>query len=178
MLILPLFNFAIFIFTFHLMNYCFPFLEVSCRRPGIVLVSIWSARHHHPRRPNSGAERDGAVRLQFRQETNPGGHCCCCSRSRHQGSHSCDQLRDAQGGWGVCSQVQHDLSPSFNFLFKKISSSRIGRTGRVGNTGRATSFFDLEKDRGIVRDLIRVLSDANQEVPDWLAGGGGRGFRG
>lgn len=34
---------------------------------------------------------------------------------------------------------------------------RIGRTGRCGNTGRATSFFDTEKDRNIARHLVAVL---------------------
>ncbi|EDV92298.1 GH24122 [Drosophila grimshawi] len=32
---------------------------------------------------------------------------------------------------------------------------RIGRTGRVGNGGRATSFFDPNQDRGIAADLIK-----------------------
>ncbi|XP_064617247.1 ATP-dependent RNA helicase DDX4-like [Liolophura sinensis] len=45
---------------------------------------------------------------------------------------------------------------------------RIGRTGRCGNLGRATSFFDREADGDVARDLVRVLGDANQEVPEWL----------
>jgi len=55
---------------------------------------------------------------------------------------------------------------------------RIGRTGRVGNTGRATSFFDFNTDGGIVRELVNILTDAKQPVPDWLGGGASRGFRG
>ncbi|CAG0881058.1 unnamed protein product [Darwinula stevensoni] len=39
---------------------------------------------------------------------------------------------------------------------------RIGRTGRVGNLGRATSFFDMECDIPLARPL------AGQNVPDWL----------
>jgi len=54
---------------------------------------------------------------------------------------------------------------------------RIGRTGRVGNTGRATSLWDWNTDGGIQRDLVRILSDAKQPVPDWLAGGAGSGGR-
>ncbi|KAE9417681.1 hypothetical protein Angca_004278, partial [Angiostrongylus cantonensis] len=66
---------------------------------------------------------------------------------------------------------------------------RIGRTGRVGNIGLATSFFN-EKNRNIARDLMDLIVEANQELPDWLervAGdvarfgtrsGGGRGGRG
>ncbi|XP_062409775.1 probable ATP-dependent RNA helicase DDX4 isoform X3 [Sardina pilchardus] len=45
---------------------------------------------------------------------------------------------------------------------------RIGRTGRCGNTGRAVSFFDAEADTNIARSLVKVLSGAQQTVPDWL----------
>ncbi|KAF1769114.1 hypothetical protein GCK72_000927 [Caenorhabditis remanei] len=59
---------------------------------------------------------------------------------------------------------------------------RIGRTGRCGNLGIATSFFN-DKNRGIGRDLKNLILEANQEVPDWLhqvaaegrIGGGQRG---
>jgi len=44
---------------------------------------------------------------------------------------------------------------------------RIGRTGRVGHTGLATSFFN-DKNRNVARDLIDTLSDSKQEVPSWL----------
>ncbi|KAL2266465.1 hypothetical protein VTJ83DRAFT_5817 [Remersonia thermophila] len=62
---------------------------------------------------------------------------------------------------------------------------RIGRTGRAGNTGIATAFFN-RGNRGIVRELIDLLKEANQEVPSFLEtiaressyGGGGRGGRG
>lgn len=45
---------------------------------------------------------------------------------------------------------------------------RIGRTGRCGNLGTATSFYDDSKDGPMARSLVKVLSDAQQEVPDWL----------
>lgn len=45
---------------------------------------------------------------------------------------------------------------------------RIGRTGRVGNCGRATSFFDPEEDMAIAADLKKILSQANQVVPEFL----------
>ena len=61
---------------------------------------------------------------------------------------------------------------------------RIGRTGRAGNTGLSTAFFN-RGNRGIVRDLIELLKEAHQEVPQFLeniaregsgfGGGGGRG---
>lgn len=62
---------------------------------------------------------------------------------------------------------------------------RIGRTGRAGNTGVATAFFN-RGNRGVVRDLLELLKEANQEVPAFLEniaregggfGGGGRGGR-
>ncbi|XP_065179160.1 ATP-dependent RNA helicase DDX3X-like [Sycon ciliatum] len=62
---------------------------------------------------------------------------------------------------------------------------RIGRTGRVGNLGLATSFFN-DKNRNVARDLVDLLSEAKQEVPGWLesmgyesarSGGGRRGNR-
>jgi len=61
---------------------------------------------------------------------------------------------------------------------------RIGRTGRAGNVGRSTAFFN-RGNKGICRDLIELLREAKQEVPDWLeavamesgfsSGGRGRG---
>ena len=64
---------------------------------------------------------------------------------------------------------------------------RIGRTGRVGNLGLATTFFN-ESNAALARDLRDLLDEAKQEVPSWLEsmsgemryGGGGsrRGGRG
>ncbi|XP_063818384.1 probable ATP-dependent RNA helicase DDX4 isoform X7 [Pseudophryne corroboree] len=47
---------------------------------------------------------------------------------------------------------------------------RIGRTGRCGNIGKAISFFDRRGDdeQRVVRSLVKVLTDAHQEVPAWL----------
>ncbi|CAG9532886.1 unnamed protein product [Cercopithifilaria johnstoni] len=44
---------------------------------------------------------------------------------------------------------------------------RIGRTGRAGNIGLATSFF-TDRNRNISHDLVDLLVESNQEVPDWL----------
>uniref|UniRef100_A0A0N5A9I7 RNA helicase n=1 Tax=Syphacia muris TaxID=451379 RepID=A0A0N5A9I7_9BILA len=44
---------------------------------------------------------------------------------------------------------------------------RIGRTGRVGNVGLATSFFN-NKNRNIARDLADLIVETNQELPEWL----------
>ncbi|KAI7903422.1 P-loop containing nucleoside triphosphate hydrolase protein [Cokeromyces recurvatus] len=60
---------------------------------------------------------------------------------------------------------------------------RIGRTGRAGNTGLATAFFN-RNNKNIVNGLISILEEANQEIPEFLesiaretrsSGGRGRG---
>ncbi|CAM0136814.1 ATP-dependent RNA helicase ded1 [Umbelopsis sp. WA50703] len=64
---------------------------------------------------------------------------------------------------------------------------RIGRTGRAGNTGIATAFFN-RGNKGIAGELADLLKEANQEIPQFLesiaregrsfGGYGGRGGRG
>ncbi|KAH6916396.1 ATP-dependent RNA helicase ded-1 [Coprinopsis sp. MPI-PUGE-AT-0042] len=64
---------------------------------------------------------------------------------------------------------------------------RIGRTGRAGNVGVATAFFN-RGNKSIVRDMVELLREANQEIPSWLetvaheatfgSGGSFRGGRG
>ncbi|XP_017058487.1 ATP-dependent RNA helicase bel isoform X1 [Drosophila ficusphila] len=44
---------------------------------------------------------------------------------------------------------------------------RIGRTGRMGNLGVATSFFN-EKNRNICSDLLELLIETKQEIPSWM----------
>ena len=36
---------------------------------------------------------------------------------------------------------------------------RIGRTGRIGNKGRAISFYTPGKDEGLARSLVTVLAN-------------------
>jgi len=38
---------------------------------------------------------------------------------------------------------------------------RIGRTGRCGNTGRATCFFDPVADVAMARPLVKILVDVS-----------------
>ena len=61
---------------------------------------------------------------------------------------------------------------------------RIGRTGRAGNTGVSTAFFN-RGNKNIVRELVELLREANQDIPGWLetvaheaSFGSGGGFRG
>ncbi|XP_077225509.1 DEAD-box ATP-dependent RNA helicase 37-like [Tasmannia lanceolata] len=60
---------------------------------------------------------------------------------------------------------------------------RIGRTGRAGNTGLATAFFN-ENNSSLARALAELMQESNQEVPAWLSRyaarssyGGGRNRR-
>ena len=41
---------------------------------------------------------------------------------------------------------------------------RIGRTGRCGNVGRATSFYDADNNKDIVRSLINILSQVSRVI--------------
>merc|ERR1719242_20840 len=60
---------------------------------------------------------------------------------------------------------------------------RIGRTGRMGNLGLATSFFN-DKNRNLTKDMVELIVESSQELPGWLEsmglesgnryGGGGR----
>merc|ERR1712062_580021 len=82
---------------------------------------------------------------------------------------------------GVAHVVNYDMPKDIDEYVH-----RIGRTGRVGNTGKATTFFDPGNDSGVAGDLTKILSDAGQEVPDFLGGdmsggdftSGGGGFGG
>jgi ATP-dependent RNA helicase DDX3X len=44
---------------------------------------------------------------------------------------------------------------------------RIGRTARIGNEGKATSFFNDRND-DIAEDLCKILIESKQEIPEFL----------
>ena len=50
-----------------------------------------------------------------------------------------------------------------------IDISTLGRTGRVGNVGKATSLFNADFDGKMAAGLVKVLADAQKEVPDFVA---------
>lgn len=64
---------------------------------------------------------------------------------------------------GVKHVINFDLPKSIDDYVH-----RIGRTGRLGNQGRATSFFDPENDAAVAPDLVRILKQAKQEIPSCL----------
>lgn len=45
---------------------------------------------------------------------------------------------------------------------------RIGRTGRIGHEGRSISFYDRNEDSHLVPHLIKILKDAQQNIPEFL----------
>merc|ERR1712025_182581 len=55
---------------------------------------------------------------------------------------------------------------------------RIGRTGRVGNLGKATSFVDIEGDGDVMPKLVDMLTKVGVEVPEFLGEGGAGGDAG
>jgi len=55
---------------------------------------------------------------------------------------------------------------------------RIGRTGRVGHSGIAISFYEESEDSGLAPALVGLLKNANQEVPDFLEGTADAGLGG
>jgi len=44
---------------------------------------------------------------------------------------------------------------------------RIGRTARIGNKGRATTFYN-DRNADIAEDLVKILLENGQDVPDFL----------
>jgi ATP-dependent RNA helicase DDX3X len=62
----------------------------------------------------------------------------------------------------VAHVIQYDLPSSMDDYIH-----RIGRTGRAGNSGVATAFFN-DNNRQIAGELHAYLTEHEQECPDWL----------
>jgi len=74
--------------------------------------------------------------------------------------------------WQICL---HFAAISVVFLFVSFSFSltpslvhRIGRTGRCGKTGVATTFVNTSCSETILLDIKHVLIEAKQKVPPFL----------
>ncbi|KAG5923370.1 hypothetical protein E4U42_004975 [Claviceps africana] len=63
--------------------------------------------------------------------------------------------------------INYDL-PSIEHGGIEEYTHRIGRTGRIGHRGVATSFFSHSRDDGIANVLTRTLLETGQEIPDFL----------
>ena len=57
--------------------------------------------------------------------------------------------------------IKYDLSYEFQDYVH-----RIGRTGRVGNRRKATSFYDPKYDSKIAAELVQTLKDSNHRIPE------------
>lgn len=66
----------------------------------------------------------------------------------------------------VMHVVNYDL-PSVEYGGIEEYTHRIGRTGRIGYRGLATSFYN-DRDEAIASVLTRTLMETNQEIPDFL----------
>jgi len=78
--------------------------------------------------------------------------------------------------------IEHVINMDLPFAKDDFDSyvHRIGRTGRAGHPGLATSLFvpgEVAKQGNgkIAESLVTLLRESGQEVPDFLGGGGGSG---
>ena len=83
----------------------------------------------------------------------------CCSTLLFARSHVCTRRRSGTHAHvRTHTVVNYDMPSSIDDYVH-----RIGRTGRAGNDGNATSFV-TPKDAKIAKDLEKILVDAHQEV--------------
>ncbi|KAJ9226488.1 hypothetical protein DTO212C5_1407 [Paecilomyces variotii] len=67
----------------------------------------------------------------------------------------------------VMHVINFDL-PSRNYGGIDEYIHRIGRTARIGNEGLATSFYNHDKDSDIAPDLVKILIECKQPIPEFL----------
>ncbi|KAG9231263.1 putative ATP-dependent RNA helicase ded1 [Amylocarpus encephaloides] len=66
----------------------------------------------------------------------------------------------------VSHVINYDLpSPQYGGIDEYMH--RIGRTGRIGNKGLATSFF-TDRDEDLADALVKTLLETNQPIPEFL----------
>lgn len=80
-------------------------------------------------------------------------------------------MPDDVENYGLCFKISIIICiNSFKLKFKFfIVVHRIGRTGRSGKTGIATTFINKANDESVLLDLKHLLIEARQKVPLFLA---------
>ena len=69
---------------------------------------------------------------------------------------------------GIEHVINYDLpSTMFGGIHEYVH--RIGRTARIGNTGKATSFYDERRDEEIGPALVKTMLEAGCTVPEFIA---------
>jgi len=68
----------------------------------------------------------------------------------------------------VATVINFDL-PSTEFGGIQEYVHRIGRTGRIGHKGNAISIYNPDTDESIAQDLVNLLIEADQDVPEFLS---------
>ena len=88
---------------------------------------------------------------------------------------------------GVAHVINYDMPDDVDEYVHRIGKSlklcpiicltvtTAGRTGRLGNLGKATSFYDAEGDADVAGPLVKMLTAAGTVIPDWLAEAGASG---
>jgi ATP-dependent RNA helicase DBP3 len=64
-------------------------------------------------------------------------------------------------------QVEYVINYSFPLTIEDYVH-RIGRTGRAGKTGISHTFFQKDADKAHAGELVNVLKETNQKIPDCL----------
>ena len=54
-----------------------------------------------------------------------------------------------------------------SFLLANLTQ-HTGRTGRIGNMGLATSFFNSSRDEDLAAPLVKLMLETEQIIPDFL----------
>ncbi|KAL2065460.1 hypothetical protein VTL71DRAFT_3130 [Oculimacula yallundae] len=67
----------------------------------------------------------------------------------------------------VMHVINYDL-PSCQYGGIQEYTHRIGRTGRIGNLGLATSFYNGSRDTDIAEPLVKLMLETKQVIPDFL----------
>ncbi|CAD6994563.1 unnamed protein product [Ceratitis capitata] len=107
------------------------------------------------------------------------GHMCTCIHGSRDQSDREQAIADITSGHVkllIATDVASrgldidDITHVINFDFPRNIEEyvhRVGRTGRAGRTGTSISYI-TRSDWGVAKELIGILEEANQEVPDEL----------